>query len=197
MILSTAYLPNIQYFKKLLTANARIEAYENFQKQTFRNRTQIMTADGVKNLTVPIVWNHNSKTAIRDVLIDNSSAWQRTHIRAIRAAYASSAYFDHYIHRLEPLLSKTYTHLFDLNCDLTRELISIFKSTAELKFTEHYEADPEGDFRNSISPKASQSVADPNFTPPIYYQVFGERQPFAPNLSIIDYLFCEGTSEFV
>jgi len=34
--------------------------------------------------------------------------------------------------------------------------------------------------------------ADPRFTPQHYYQVFSERMPFAPNLSVVDLVMCEG-----
>ena len=41
------------------------------------------------------------------------------------------------------------------------------------------------DYRNSFSPK----VPYPSEGFPPYYQVFDDRQPFMPNLSIIDLLF--------
>lgn len=194
MTLSTAYLPNIQYFTKLLTGNAVIEAHENFQKQSFRNRTEIMTSDGTRTLTVPIIWNHNRKMAIREVLIDNSAPWQRTHWRAIRAAYAASPYFEHYADSLEPLFHQRFDYLWELNCIVTQELLVIFKSSAKLRFTQEYATHVQDDFRNSISPKPRLRYPDPCFTPPLYYQVFSDRQPFVPNLSIIDYLFCEGAT---
>ena len=54
---------------------------------------------------------------------------------------------------------------------------------------------PEGeDFRHCISRKPRLSRPDPDFAPQPYYQVFSERMPFVPNLSIVDLLFCEGPS---
>lgn len=193
MILSTAYLPNIQYFSKFAAGEPLIEAHENFQKQSYRNRAEIMTADGTLPLTVPVVWNHDQKMPIREVLIDNSVAWQRTHWRTITAAYAASPYFEHYAHRLEPFYTREYRYLWDLNCSLTEELLRIFNLPSELRYTDDYEAEVADDFRNSISPKPRLQRPDSSFTPPLYYQVFGEKIPFVANLSIIDYLFCEGT----
>ncbi|CDN31550.1 hypothetical protein BN938_1463 [Mucinivorans hirudinis] len=193
MTLSTAYLPNIQYITKFLgEERPQIEACENFLKQTFRNRCDIMSANGTLSLTVPIQWNHHEKMPIREVRIDNSSPWQRTHRRALTAAYKSSPYFDHFFPQLEPFLLKNYHHLWELNNDLLRVLLRIFKLDDNLIFTSEYSVNVPNDFRNSISPKPRLRGDDPSFIPPRYYQVFADRIPFAQNLSIVDYLFCEG-----
>lgn len=151
-----------------------------------------MTANGVLDLTVPVVWDHRQKMPIRDVLIDNSAAWQRTHWRAIVAAYKSSPYFDHYGHLLEPFFVRRYESLWQLNNELLAVILKIFKIPVELEFTEVYEPIVVDDFRNLISPKVDFGVTDPDFVAPSYYQVFSDRHPFASNLSIIDYLFCNG-----
>ena len=49
-----------------------------------------------------------------------------------------------------------------------------------------------GDFREVISHKPRLKRPDPTFSAPEYYQVFADRIPFAPNLSAVDLLFCEG-----
>lgn len=151
-----------------------------------------MTANGVLNLTVPVVWNHTQKMPIREVLIDNSAAWQRTHWRAITAAYKSSPYFEHYAHLLEPFFQKRYEHLWRLNNDLLEMILRTFKIPVSLQFTEQYSESVADDFRNVISPKANAIGLDSTFVAPVYYQVFCERYPFAENLSIVDYLFCNG-----
>ncbi|MBL4668882.1 MAG: WbqC family protein, partial [Flavobacteriales bacterium] len=45
----------------------------------------------------------------------------------------------------------------------------------------------EKDYRNYFSPKKEPKI---NFTP--YIQVFGDRNGFTPNMSIVDILFNEG-----
>lgn len=46
MILSTAYLGNVQYYAKLLSGKAVIDLYEHYRKQSYRNRCDILTANG-------------------------------------------------------------------------------------------------------------------------------------------------------
>lgn len=201
MLVTTAYLGNIQYFGKL-AAGAAVEAHENFQKQTYRNRAEVMTAAGVRPLTVPVVWDHFAKMPIRQVRIDYTLPWQREHWRTLTAAYAAAPYFDHYAERLAPFYDeRTYRpeFLFDLNRDLTCLLLGLFGLPDTLYYTEDFtpptpldEAVRAGDFREVISHKPRLKRPDPSFRAPEYYQVFADRIAFAPNLSVIDLLFCEG-----
>lgn len=201
MLVTTAYLGNIQYFGKL-AAGAAVEAHENFQKQTYRNRAEVMTAAGVRPLTVPVVWDHFAKMPIRQVRIDYTLPWQREHWRTLTAAYAAAPYFDHYAERLAPFYDeRTYRpeFLFDLNRDLTCLLLGLFGWPDTLRYTEDYTPPPPlneavgaEDFREVISHKPRLKRPDPSFRAPEYYQVFADRIAFAPNLSVIDLLFCEG-----
>ncbi len=193
MVLSTAYLGNIHYFSKLIRG-AAVEAHEHFQKQTFRNRAQIMTAQGVRELVVPVVWKHHAKMPIRTVRVDNSLPWQRNHWRSLRTAYASAPYFDHYAPRLEALYALPAELLFDWNAQLTQSLLEWMGFDTQPATTGQYQKElpPDEDFRTSITPRARLQRPDASFTAPRYYQVFEEQQPFAPNLSVIDLLFCEG-----
>ncbi|WP_294601107.1 WbqC family protein [uncultured Rikenella sp.] len=201
MLITIAYLGNIQYFGKLVRG-ARIEACENFQKQTYRNRAEVMTAAGVQTLTVPVVWDHRAKMPIREVRIDYTLPWQHEHWRTLRAAYAAAPYFDHYAEKLAPFFDpRIYRpeRLFDLNSDLTRLLLHLFGLPEHLTFTDEYTAPTPldtaaeaGDFRDILSHKPRLRRPDPTFAAPEYYQVFADRIPFAPNLSAIDLLFCEG-----
>lgn len=150
-----------------------------------------MTADGMRSLIVPVI--HSSNMAIRQIEIDYTLPWQRTHLRTIEAAYRSAPYFEHYFERIEDLFATRHRWLFDLNCETTSRLLEIFGLDSKLVFTTAYDPHPtEQDFRNSISPKPRQAIVDPDFDPRPYYQVFSERLPFAPNLSALDLLFCEG-----
>ena len=77
-------------------------------------------------------------------------------------------------------------------CQLVCKLIDIqpcIERTSEYKteFTAE-----ETDFREIIHPKKDFQIADPEFIPHPYYQVFDSKLGFLPNLSIIDLLFNMG-----
>ena len=123
-ILSTAYSPPIEYFASFINSQTLlIESCENYQKQTYRNRCHILTANGLLPLIIPIV--RSSSKYIKDIRIDNSSQWQLKHWRAIFSAYKSSPFFDYYDIYLESLYSRDYNFLFDFNTELLKEIIDL------------------------------------------------------------------------
>ena len=93
-LLSTAYWPNLHYFYYLINSDSiTIESFENYHKQSYRNRTQILTANGKLNLSIPIK-NLNTKELIKDIEIAYQENWQINHWRAITSAYKNSPYFE-------------------------------------------------------------------------------------------------------
>ncbi len=56
LLLNTAYFPPVAYFMAIKQSrHIIIEQFENFGKQSYRNRCEIMTANGTISLTVPVV----------------------------------------------------------------------------------------------------------------------------------------------
>ncbi|MCC8019524.1 MAG: WbqC family protein [Rikenellaceae bacterium] len=200
-LLYLAYLGNVQYYSKLCCSECSIDIYENYVKQSYRNRCEIMTAGGRTALTVNVVKPGNfSRTPLRDVRIDNSKRWQHIHWQAIVSSYANSPYFDYYAHLFEPFYRKEYVYLYDLNRGLMETVIGILGSTRRPVFSDRYidlrmetgDAGKYTDYRSAISPKARLKREDTRFVPEPYWQVFSDRFPFEENLSVIDLLFCEG-----
>ncbi len=194
MILSSTYLGNQQYYAHLLAPGTRVDLYEHYLKQSFRNRCEILSAQGVIPLVVPVHNRGSVKTPTREIRIDNSKRWQHRHWQALVSAYRSAPYFDHYEGIFAPFFHKPYDFLIELNLGLQETLLGLLGHREPVLFSERYEEGipPEQDLRNALSQKARLHRPDEAFTPPVYYQVFTERLPFAPNLSVVDLLFCEG-----
>jgi hypothetical protein len=193
MILSTAYLPNIQYFSKLLYGKVIVEQHENYLKQTFRNRYEILTANGVMSMTVPVKHN-GSKIKIRDVRIDYTDNWQKLHWKTIDTAYRSSPFFVYYADDFLPFYSKKEKFLFDFNCKMLDRLIELTGLNTKIILSDNYLQNCETDYRYLISPK--NRIEDPNFSPVPYYQVFSNKFGFRPNLSLLDLLCNEGNNSY-
>lgn len=194
MILSTAYLGNVQYYTKLLSGEAVIDLHENYQKQSYRNRCEILTANGVASLVVPVLRPSGQKVKTRDIRIDNSKKWRHQHFQAIVSAYGGSPYFFYYKDEFAPCYARRHEFLADLNNELQEIVLRLLKTEIRPLLSDGFipVTGAPGDLRHSISPKARLAEPDPDFEPRPYYQVFAERFPFAPNLSIIDLLCCEG-----
>lgn len=187
-LFSTAYFPPIQYVATIFKhTELLIEAKETFPKQTYRNRMEIMTAGGIRTLTVPVIRNNHSRTD--EVRIDYKERWNIIHLRTLEAAYSASPYYLYYKDDIEALLTPHYNQLLDLNMVILERLIKWLKITATTALTTDYEPTPGyNDYRTLYSPK--KPLPAENY--PKYYQVFADRQPFAHNLSILDLLMNMG-----
>ncbi len=195
IVLNSAYFAPISYFSAIAEAETIcIEQYENFGKQSYRNRCEIMTANGVIPLTVPVA-KANSKTLIKDLKIVYATPWQKLHFRSIESAYKNSPYYDYYIDDLMPFFEKKETYLLDLNQAILETLLQLLKIDRPVHLTEDYIPQDHPDYtdlRDAFHPKANRRRAVP--IPPVrpYRQTFSDRYPFTPDLSILDLLFCCG-----
>ena len=192
IILNTAYFPNIQYLSKFISFDkVFIEINDTYSKQTYRNRCNISTANGLLPLSVPIVKNNKTKT--KDILIDYSEQWQKKQSRAILSAYKNSAFYDYYYPEFEKFFIKKEKFLLDLNIKVLDVLLDCYDIKSNYSLTEEYIVDTRNiDFRDKIHPKLSKNAIDKSFVPANYYQVFYEKNGFIANLSYIDLLFNEG-----
>ena len=188
LILPATYLPDIEYITRLLAAGDDyiIDCGEHYIKRSVRNRTRIMTANGVLELTVPVVNANRPRTAMHKMQIDYSKPWQHQHWVAIESAYRSSAYFDFIAERLRPFYSENYTSLVEFNLAILTTLLAFLGYTKPLKTTTEYVVATENDV--DLRPKHRTT----EFSPPHYFQLFSDRLPFAENLSILDLLMSEG-----
>ena len=171
-----------------------IEACENFQKQSYRNRCRFYGAEGVQTLSFPILHEGGThKIPITEIKIDYKTPWVQQHERAIVSAYGMSAYFGYYKDELFAILESGYERLFDLNMALIRFFIEKTGIKADLRLTSDYEREPAmEDFREAIHPKRPNTIlSDLDLEKP-YFQVFAPKYGFQSDLSIMDLLFNEG-----
>lgn len=171
-----------------------IEACENFQKQSYRNRCLFYGADGVQTLSFPIKHEGGThKIPITEIKIDYKKPWVEQHKRAIVSAYRTSAYFEYYQDELFEILDRKYEKLFDLNMAIIRFFLEKTGIKVELRLTEDYAVKPEmEDLREIIHPKRPNTIlSDLDLEKP-YFQVFSRKYGFQSDLSIMDLLFNEG-----
>ena len=174
------------YFERII-----IESKENFSKQTFRNRTRILSPNKIENLIVPVE-KGNRNIPIQEIRIDQKQDWIKKHWRSIQSAYGNAPFYEHYAGDVQRILYKKHRFLFDLNLELLNiilEILTLEKDTAfSQKFIREYGKNIT-DLRSSFHPK--KSMPSVVFYKPVkYIQVFGKN--FVENLSVIDLLFNEG-----
>ena len=171
-----------------------IEACENFQKQSYRNRCRFYGAEGVQTLSFPIVHEGGThKIPISQIRIDYKTPWVQQHEKSIISAYGTSAYFEYYQDELFAILENKYEKLFDLNMALLKFFIEKTGIKVDLRLTEDYLVEPEmEDFREKIHPKRPNTILQDLGLEKPYFQVFAPKYGFMKDLSIMDLLFNEG-----
>ena len=164
-LLHPTYFPTIASFSLLVTTPCVLEVSDNYQKQTYRNRTYIYGANGKQILTVPILHTggETGRQLYKDVRVDNQVAWQKLHWK--------------------------HTFLLDLNLRTIEVVLDCLHKEITWEKTTTYEPTYEGlsDCRYLTNAKEAYQVDQAP-----YYQIFSDKHGFIANLSILDLLFHEG-----
>lgn len=190
-VLSSVYAGNLMYYSVLANSpQVYIDGFENFHKQSFRNRCVISSPNGPLKLIIPII--RISKNIVKDVKIDNRQNWRKIHWKSLESSYRSSPYFEFYEEEFKPLyLEKKIEYLLDFNQQINLVLLRCLNMDTEIIFSDSYieKGGKVNDFRDIIHPSSvpTQSVEKMK-----YSQVFQESQDFIYNLSVFDLLFNQG-----
>ncbi|MCL2476534.1 WbqC family protein [Candidatus Bathycorpusculum sp.] len=210
------YLPWLGFFDKMQQADLFIiEDNIQFERQGFISRNKIMTAQGVRWLSVPIE-HTNNPLLIKDAKIANQSKprWRHKHWATLKHSYCKSPYWVDFADFFEETYQQEWTYLMDLNMHLIRGIMGFLNIDkplvlgsslcAEGKKTEllvnqckqvgaNIQLAGKGskDYINqTLFTKQGIELIFQEFTPPKYSQTTTEG--FVDNLSVVDYLFCTG-----
>ena len=152
MLLSTAFFPPVSWFAaaakdwgRVVVTNPSsfcdvyLEAHENFQKQSYRNRCIIASANGPEAISVPVVHDGDIfHTPITEIRVDYKDQWVKKAWRAIESAYSTSAYFEYYKDDIYAILSSEIPTLWDLNLRIIEFFIQKIRLGIRIVPTEVY-----------------------------------------------------------
>jgi hypothetical protein len=94
-----------------------------FEQRSWQSRNRIKSVDKFIWLSIPT--HHESQSRINDVEIDNSKAWKRQHLNAIKTSYGKAPFFREYYPWLETVFQSNWTDLASLNIYLIKKMASI------------------------------------------------------------------------
>lgn len=196
LLLSTAYAAPIGYMALLYKEQGGyvyLEGSEHIVKQSWRNRCDVATSQGVQSLSIPIERPQGNKTLIKDVRICQNKAWQHQHTQALKTNYGCSPYFEYYWDDLQSVYESKYRFLWDLNWDLLMRFIQLLGLDVEVRETTTFvplQDNPYDDYRYHFHPRLLRREILKEQIP--YYQPFAGQQGFIPELSIYDLLMNMG-----
>ena len=173
--------------------NFTLSEDEYFQKQTYRNRFDILTGNGVQTLTVPVESTGGERKLLRDIRISPEYNGKKM-LQAIRSAYGNSAMYDFVEHELEDLFLREEKFLFDFNTRAHEWSVKWFfkvqdERLIESKIPEERLAEPKIHFVKELEEERWKVRGTRPVELKSYPQVFADRFPFEKDLSILDAIF--------
>ena len=188
ILLPVFYLPPVSWFSVFLREDAEIifEQYENFPKQTYRNRANIYGANGRLSLIIPV--SHNGKRPMKEIEVSQRENWQKQHWKSIKTAYQSSAYFEFYEDKLEQIFSFETNSLLQFNLNAISIIQKILKTEKAYSLNDEFSRNPlEENYRERFSAKTESE-----FEMEEYYQTFTDKLGFEKDLSVLDLICNKG-----
>jgi hypothetical protein len=209
------YLPWLGFFDKMRRADIFIiEDNVQFERQGFTNRNRILTADGIRWLSVPIE-HANKPLLIREVKIANKGEpnWGRKHWLTLKHSYCKAPYWNEYASFFEETYEREWDRLIDLNMHLIQGIMKFLRIERPLIFSSSLNAQGkkselivaqckevgadtqlagegcQGYIDRELFKKEGIKLIFQNFRQPVYPQTNGG---FSSNLSVVDYLLCNG-----
>ncbi len=188
------FAPTDWYASVLADGTCKINTADVYRRQTVRNRCDIVGANGVQTLTVPVTLPETARGGrcpIREVVISDHGNWRHVHWQTLASAYGMSPFFDYYADDIRPFFEeRKWKYLFDYNLDITVKMLELIGAEGiEVQLTDEAIAQPGQAIQVTTKQCSSPSVPVP--VKP-YYQTFQRRHGFIPGLSILDLLFNEG-----
>jgi hypothetical protein len=210
------YLAWLGYFDKIASSDLFVVLdLPQYKKREFQNRNRIKSANGEVWLTVPVISKGKADQPIKDVLIDNSQEWCKSHWQTLELAYKKSAHWERYGGELKAFYEKPWQSLCELNTAQVLLFIKFLGITTPVKIeSEIGTAGVSTERILELCAKTGGSaylsgsggkdyMEEGRFAQQglkLYYQHYKHpeyaqlwpKQPFMPYLSVLDLLMNEG-----
>jgi hypothetical protein len=181
----SAFLPTLQYVANWLQAeNPVIYIGEKYQKQTCRNRTHILSSQGVLPLIIPIQHGSSSHLLMKDAAIVYSDRWQQRYWHSIISAYQNAPYFEHYIEELHEIWFQQDVLLHEYNYRLTSWLFNMLGISKPEILVNQPQLYVDLPLKSDFLKPWENEIA--------YKQVFSYKLTFHSNVSVLDLLMNKG-----
>jgi hypothetical protein len=212
------YLPWLGYFHKIGASDIFIFLDNvQYEKNGFQNRNKIRTSAGARWLTVPVITKGASTQKLKDVLIDTTQKWQKSHWGMMSSQYKEAPYFAEHADFFSGVYSQKWEKLVALNMEIITYFLEYLGIKNDILMENELEIDSMQSQRiidickklgadtylSGAGAKeyleedkfieAGIKLAYQDFTHPVYRQQYmSSENDFIPFMSMVDLLFNEG-----
>ena len=210
------FMPYLGFFDKMAKSNTFVILDDvQFEKNTFLNRNKIKTPNGPIWLIVPTKGHLSQK--INEVKIDDSKHWRNDHLKSIYFNYKKAKNFAKIYPKLEKIYQTKENNLAKFNFLTIGFLAKELELKPKFYFSSEFGLQDTGSkllleiakrlkadvylsgemgkeyLQIELFKKEGVKVEFQKFRAKPYQQLWGK---FIPNLSTLDYLFCDGRPLF-
>lgn len=194
LLIESQILPPISVYQTAISEGGLlIEACENYQKKSMRNKFYMAAPSGRVSFSVPLKKGKSNQTPITSVSISYDDSWIMQLSSALKTNYGSSAYFDYYYDELISIFENRYQYLFDLNMALLLWTVDKMDLDLTIRKTKNYVK--QGTLTDHLDQR-NKSLSFYNNSSSnngeAYDQVYADQYGFLRNLSIVDLIFNRG-----
>jgi hypothetical protein len=210
------YLPWLGYFDKIAASDLFVFLdLPQYKKREFQNRNRIKGPNGEVWLSVPVLSKGKFEQPIKDVEIDPTQDWRRSHWTSIEMNYKKAPFWADYAPGIKAFYDKPWTQLCALNMELTLHFFQLLGITTPWKLESELGTSTQSTERlielckktgasAYLSGSGGKDYMDEarfqqeglglsyqHYTHPQYRQQF-PKTPFLPYMCVLDLLFNEG-----
>ncbi|MDG2449869.1 MAG: WbqC family protein, partial [Saprospiraceae bacterium] len=92
-----------------------IEAFENYQKKSLRNRFFLSSSNGRISISIPLQKGKSNQLKIKDVRVSYDENWIKNIHHTLTTVLGRSAFFEHYFDSVMGIFYSHIETLWDLN----------------------------------------------------------------------------------
>lgn len=182
-LLPTAFLPDYHYLSMLIHGECAIYVGEMYQKQSYRNRTDFLSSNGVVSFSIPVQKIGYPSPPTSQVMISPHGHWQHQLGHLLISNYTNSPYWFHYGPMvLELVTDERIISLVEFN----QRWLQLLCKSWELEMPKVVDEISPNDtfYPEVITPQYKKNLPIPSR----YWQVFEHKFGFTPYLSSLDLL---------
>jgi len=128
VILQPNYIPWAGYFELINTSDIFVFLDDvQYTRRDWRNRNKIKTENESKWLTVPVIKQNRESLLIKDVMIDNTNNWRRSHYDTLKRFYSNAPYWELYQEFIDSMYLMEWGNLCELDIAFIVKISNILK----------------------------------------------------------------------